>query len=123
MSAHSRQASDGDFDVLRLLGQEGRTAGGLQLHAWLNPYRITRDGKEELDSLPETSPAKQHPEWVVEYEGNYYFNPGLPAVQQLVVDGAAEIVRNYDVDGIHLDDYFYPGHGFQRRDRLCALRR
>ena len=46
---------------------------------------------------------------MVEYDGNYYFNPGLPAVQQLVVDGAAEIVRNYDVDGIHLDDYFYPG--------------
>ena len=68
--------------------------------------------QEEYDALPENSPAKQHPEWVVEYEGNFYFNPGLPAVQQLVVDGAAEIVRKYDVDGIHLDDYFYPGTNF-----------
>ena len=49
---------------------------------------------------------------MVEYDGNYYFNPGLPAVQQLVMDGAAEIVRNYDVDGLHLDDYFYPGTDF-----------
>lgn len=111
VSGTAGQAPDGDFDVLAYW-VEGAHSRGLQLHAWLNPYRITRDGKEELDSLPETSPAKQHPEWVVEYEGNYYFNPGLPAVQQLVVDGAAEIVRNYDADGIHLDDYFYPGTDF-----------
>lgn len=111
VSGTTGQAPDGDFDVLAYW-VEGAHSRGLQLHAWLNPYRITRDGKEELDALPETSPAKQHPEWVVEYEGNYYFNPGLPAVQQLVVDGAAEIVRNYDVDGIHLDDYFYPGTDF-----------
>lgn len=111
VSGTTGQAPDGDFDVLAYW-VEGAHSRGLQLHAWLNPYRITRDGKKELDALPETSPAKQHPEWVVEYEGNYYFNPGLPAVQQLVVDGAAEIVRNYDVDGIHLDDYFYPGTDF-----------
>ena len=111
VSGTTGQAPDGDFDVLAYW-VEGAHSRGLQLHAWPNPYRITRDGKEELDALPETSPAKQHPEWVVEYEGNYYFNPGLPAVQQLVVDGAAEIVRNYDVDGIHLDDYFYPGTDF-----------
>ena len=111
VSGTAGQAPDGDFDVLAYW-VEGAHSRGLQLHAWLNPYPITRDGKEELDALPETSPAKQHPEWVVEYEGNYYFNPGLPAVQQLVVDGAGEIVRNYDVDGIHLDDYFYPGTDF-----------
>ena len=102
---------DGDFDVLAYW-VEGAHKRGLQLHAWINPYRITRNGREELDALPESSPARQHPEWVVEYDGNYYFNPGLPAVQQLVMDGAAEIVRNYDVDGIHLDDYFYPREKF-----------
>lgn len=105
------QAPDGDFDVLAYW-VEGAHSRGLQLHAWINPYRITKDGQSEWDALPENSPAKQHPEWVVEYEDNYYFNPGLPAVQQLVVDGAAEIVKNYDVDGIHLDDYFYPGTDF-----------
>ena len=105
------QAPDIDFDVLAYW-VDGAHSRGLQLHAWLNPYRITKDGQSEWDALPESSPAKQHPEWVVEYEENYYFNPGLPAVQQLVVDGAAEIVKNYDVDGIHLDDYFYPGTDF-----------
>ena len=111
VSGTAGQAPDQDFDVLSYW-VEAAHSRGLQLHAWLNPYRITRSGQEELDALPETSPARQHPEWVVEYDGNYYFNPGLPAVQQLVVDGAAEIVRNYDVDGIHLDDYFYPGTDF-----------
>ena len=111
VSGTAGQAPDQDFDVLSYW-VEAAHSRGLQLHAWINPYRITRSGQEELDALPETSPARQHPEWVVEYDGNYYFNPGLPAVQQLVVDGAAEIVRNYDVDGIHLDDYFYPGTDF-----------
>ena len=105
------QAPDGDFDVLAYW-VEAAHARGLQLHAWLNPYRITKDGQSEYDALPDDSPAKQHPEWTVVYEDNYYFNPGLPAVQELVVDGAAEIVQNYDVDGIHLDDYFYPGTEF-----------
>ena len=111
VSGTAGQAPDQDFDVLSYW-VEAAHSRGLQLHAWINPYRITRSGQEELDALPETSPARQHPEWVVEYDGNYYFNPGLPAVQQLVVDGAAVIVRNYDVDGIHLDDYFYPGTDF-----------
>ncbi|WNX83728.1 family 10 glycosylhydrolase [Agathobaculum sp. NTUH-O15-33] len=90
----------------------GAHARGLQLHAWLNPYRITKEGKDELDALPESSPAKQHPEWVVEHDGNYYFDPGLPSVQELVADGAMEIVERYEVDGIHLDDYFYPDTEF-----------
>lgn len=105
------QAPDGDFDVLAYW-VEAAHERGLQLHAWINPYRITKDGQSEFDALPEDSPAKQHPEWTVVYEDNYYFNPGLPAVQELIVDGAAEIVRKYDVDGIHLDDYFYPGTDF-----------
>ena len=66
----------GTFDGSRTGSR--RTSAALQLHAWINPYRITRNGREELDALPESSPARQHPEWVVEYDGNYYFNPGLP---------------------------------------------
>ena len=107
VSGTAGQAPDGSFDVLGYWVTAAHERG-LQLHAWINPYRITIDGEDEWNAIPDSSPAKQHPEWVVKYNDNYYFDPGIPAVQQLVVDGAAEIVKNYDVDGIHFDDYFYP---------------
>lgn len=86
---------------------------GLELHAWINPYRITRSKDTEWNSLPSTHPAKMNPDWVVKYsDGNYYFDPGIPEVRDLVTHGAVEIVQNYDVDGLHMDDYFYPGTDF-----------
>lgn len=86
---------------------------GLELHAWINPYRITRSKDTEWNSLPSTHPAKMNPDWVVKYsDGNYYFDPGIPEVRNLVTRGAVEIVQNYDVDGLHMDDYFYPGTDF-----------
>ncbi len=100
-----------DFDPLAYWVEEAH-ALGLELHAWINPYRLTKKGEGEFAALAESHPARQNPGWVVEYEKNYYFDPGLPQVRELVIQGAEEIVRNYDVDGIHLDDYFYPGEGF-----------
>lgn len=108
ISGCAGQAPADDFDPLAYW-VKGAHKRGLELHAWLNPYRV---GPYDLDTLPLSSPARQHPEWVVEYDGGNYFDPGIPSVQQLVVDGAVEIVKNYDVDGIHLDDYFYPGTDF-----------
>ena len=84
---------------------------GLELHAWINPYRVTR-AAAEWDKLAADNPAKMHPEWVVKYKDNYYFDPGIPAVRQLVIDGVEELLENYAVDGIHMDDYFYPGTDF-----------
>jgi uncharacterized lipoprotein YddW (UPF0748 family) len=104
------KAPSDSFDPLAYWVSEAHKRG-LELHAWLNPYRITRTASEWA-GLAADSPAKLHPEWTVKYNNNYYFNPGLPEVRQLVIDGALEIVNNYDVDGIHLDDYFYPGTDF-----------
>ena len=85
----------------------------IKIHAWINPYRITVGGDTEYNSLSDEHPAVLHPEWIVKYtDGNYYFNPGIPDVQDLVYEGAAEILQNYDVDGLHIDDYFYPGPDF-----------
>ncbi len=111
LSGTAGVAPDGGFDPLTYWVQAAHERG-MELHAWINPYRVTRSGASEYEALPASSPAKQHPDWVVEYSGNYYFNPALPEVRQLVVDGALEIVKNYAVDGIHLDDYFYPGTDF-----------
>ena len=105
-------APQGGFDPLEYW-VEAAHKRGLELHAWINPYRITRSKDTEWNSLPSTHPAKMNPYWVVKYsDGNYYFNPGIPEVRDLVTRGAVEIVQNYDVDGLHMDDYFYPGTDF-----------
>lgn len=110
---------EGGFDVLSYWVETAH-ALGLELHAWLNPFRVTRDGDKELAALAETSPAAEHPEWVVEYDGNYYLDPGLPEVRELVIQGAEELVRGYDLDGLHLDDYFYPGIDFDDAGTYAA---
>lgn len=104
-------APDGGFDPLAYWVERAHGLG-LELHAWINPFRITKGGAAEMAALPTDSPAVQHPDWVVECEKNYYLNPGIPEVRELVVQGAEELARNYDLDGIHLDDYFYPSRSF-----------
>ncbi len=79
---------------------------GLEFHAWLNPYRATFDLQTDL--LDEDHDYLQHPEWMVPYGGKFYYNPGLPEVQQHLVEVVSEVVARYDIDGIHFDDYFYP---------------
>ncbi len=90
---------------------------GLQLHAWVNPLRVTVANKtkpnHDLSKLSENHPARLHPDWVVKHsDGGIYFNPGLPEVRDLILRGITEIVENYNVDGVHFDDYFYPGQDF-----------
>ena len=104
-------APENGFDPLKYW-VEAAHERGMELHAWINPYRVTRSGESEYQALSADNPARQHPEWLIKYDGNYYFDPALPEVRRLVTDGALEIVNNYDVEGIHLDDYFYPGQDF-----------
>jgi uncharacterized lipoprotein YddW (UPF0748 family)/N-acetylmuramoyl-L-alanine amidase len=108
------------FDPLAFWVDEAHLRG-LELHAWINPYRITKKGSKDPNhdfaSLTATHPARVHPEWVVKHtDGNLYFNPGIPAVRQLIVDSSLEIIQNYQVDGVHFDDYFYPGQVFADAD-------
>ena len=108
-------APAGGFDPLAYWVEKAH-ALGLELHAWVNPFRVTKGGQAEYDGLADSNPAKRHPEWVVRHTENgvenFYLNPGIPEVRELVVQGAEELARNYDIDGIHLDDYFYPGKDF-----------
>ena len=94
------------FDPLEYLIEEGHR-NNIFIYAWINPLRVSL-GAAEISSLPDTSPAKLHPDWVVNYNGRLYFNAGIPEVRKLVSDGVAEVVKNYDVDGVVFDDYFYP---------------
>ena len=106
------QAPSGGFDPLEYM-VEGAHARGIELHAWINPYRITQGGEADWQALSADNPAKgTMAQYVKKYGENYYYDPGEPAVRQLIEDGVTEILENYDVDGIHLDDYFYPGTDF-----------
>lgn len=104
-------APDNSFDPLEYWIEQAHNKN-IKLHAWINPYRVTNTTGVSVESLSYASPARQHPEWTKEYEGKLYFDPAIPEVQELVVNGVEEIVKNYDIDGIHLDDYFYPGSSF-----------
>lgn len=79
---------------------------GLDIHVWLNPYRAVFDTARS--SVSENHPTRLHPEWFVTYGKKRYFNPGLPETRGHVTSVVADIVRRYDVDAIHFDDYFYP---------------
>lgn len=105
-------APENGFDPLEFWVAEAHKRN-IELHAWINPYRITKNGDEEYKQISLDSPAKKYSQYVVKYsDGNYYFDPAYPEVRELVINGAIEIIKNYDVDGIHMDDYFYPGQNF-----------
>ena len=104
-------APDNNFDPLQYWIDQAHSKG-MKLHAWINPYRVTNNTNLTINDLAISNPARQHPEWVIAHEGKLYFGPAIPEVQNLVVSGVEEIVKNYNIDGIHLDDYFYPGSTF-----------
>lgn len=94
------------FDPLDILILEAH-ARGLSLEAWLNPYRL-RSSEAMPPNLAAENLANTHPEWVCAVNGGLYLNPALPDAAAYVVQGVAELVERYAVDGIHFDDYFYP---------------
>ena len=97
----------GGFDPLKYIIQAAH-ANNIELHAWINPYRITANS-HDLNALAANNPARKNPQWVVKYaDGRMYYNPGLPETRELITNGVIEIIKNYNVDGIHFDDYFYP---------------
>ncbi len=107
----------------RITGTEGKNPGydplavmcaaadkyDLRIEAWLNPYRV------RVSATPEMASSNQAKKWLnagndaaLSWNGGVYYNPGSADARKLIVNGVKEIVKNYDVDGIHFDDYFYP---------------
>lgn len=93
------------YDPLELAVSEAHKRG-MELHAWFNPYRATFDAN--FASLSPQHITRLHPEWFFTYGRIKLFNPGLPEVREYIVQVILDVVKNYDVDGIHMDDYFYP---------------
>lgn len=100
------QGVDPGFDPLDILLTEAHNRG-LSLEGWINPYRLRATASSPAQLAAENL-ANTHPEWVVEVNGGLYLNPAIPEAAAYVVEGVAELVRNYPVDGVHFDDYFYP---------------
>ncbi|OOQ60460.1 glycoside hydrolase family 10 protein [Mucilaginibacter pedocola] len=100
-----KQGDAPDYDPLEFAIDEAHKRN-MELHAWFNPYRATFDGKFNLLSADHITRTK--PEWFFIYEGIKLFNPGIPEVREYIVQVVLDVVKNYDVDGIHMDDYFYP---------------
>ncbi|MEW2360249.1 family 10 glycosylhydrolase [Spirillospora sp. NPDC029432] len=96
---------DPGYDVLGFMLKEAH-ARGLEFHAWFNPYRISRQA--DLNKLAPNSPARKHPDWVRKYGKGLWYDPGLPQVRELATNAVMDVVRKYDIDAVHFDDYFYP---------------
>jgi uncharacterized lipoprotein YddW (UPF0748 family) len=99
------QAPDPLYDPLEFAITEAHKRG-MELHAWFNPYRATNDGK--FAALSPTHITNTKPEWFFIYGGIKLFNPGIPEVREYIVRVILDVVDNYDIDGVHMDDYFYP---------------
>nr|WP_315024999.1 family 10 glycosylhydrolase [uncultured Aminipila sp.] len=112
--ASGTQGVDPGYDPLKYM-VEAAHSRGLEFHAWLNPYRVTGYGTY-WNQVGANNPVKvwqsdsdtTNDRWGLLHKGEYYLNPAIPEVRTMVINGVKEIIDNYDVDGIHFDDYFYP---------------
>ncbi len=99
------QAPEPFYDPLKFAVEEAH-ARGLQLHAWFNPYRVGNSDRDSEAAPNHASVAT--PEIVRTYGKFLWFDPGEPAAVDQFVAVLTDVVRRYDVDGVHIDDYFYP---------------
>jgi uncharacterized lipoprotein YddW (UPF0748 family) len=93
------------YDPLQFLIDEAHKRG-MEFHAWLNPYRA--DFSIGNSSIAPNHITRLHPEWFLTYGDKKYFDPANKQAQEFVVNVVRDIVQRYDVDAIHMDDYFYP---------------
>lgn len=100
-----KQGQEPGYDPLEFAVTEAHKRN-MELHAWFNPYRATFDNK--FFALAPGHITRTKPDWFFIYDGIKLFNPGLPEVREYIVQVVLDVVKNYDVDGIHMDDYFYP---------------
>ena len=105
LTGRQGKAPVSNFDPLAYMIETAH-AQGIELHAWVNPYRVAMT-MDSLDKAPNHL-LNTHPEWCRAYNGRRYLDPGLPEVRAHLGEVIDELVANYDLDGIHFDDYFYP---------------
>ena len=96
------------YDPLEFMIGETKKRG-MEFHAWFNPYRaLANASTANLAALHSSHVINQHPEWIMSAGTQRILNPGIPAVWEYVTKIIMDVVRRYDIDGVHFDDYFYP---------------
>ena len=98
------QGKSVEYDALKYMTEYTHKIG-LKIHAWINPYRVKNKGELKLSK---ENPYIKDKSLGVEVDGGIYLNPALKNVRNLIENGVNEIVKNYDIDGVQFDDYFYP---------------
>lgn len=93
------------YDPLEFIIQEAHKRN-IDVHAWFNPYRALVNSKSNPN--PPHHPTKKHPEWIIHFDGKSYFDPGNPQAREYIINVMLEAVKKYDIDALHIDDYFYP---------------
>ncbi len=99
------KAPDNGFDPLAFMVKECHDRN-MEFHAWFNPFRAVSHVR--FSSVSDDHITKKKPEWFFQYGNTMYYNPGIPEVRAYICDVVKEVVKNYDIDGVHFDDYFYP---------------
>ncbi len=79
----------------------------MEVHVWLNPYRVNL-AKTDTSMLCKEHIMRKHPEWFWQYAKQWYFDPGLDQTREWICTIVQDIVERYDIQAIHMDDYFYP---------------
>lgn len=100
-----KQGKSPGYDPLQFMIDETHKRG-MEFHAWFNPYRaVISTTSSSVDS---SHVSVKHPEWCITFGTLKFLNPGLPDVRNYVTRVIMDVVRRYDVDAVHFDDYFYP---------------
>lgn len=105
LSGKQGQAPTPFYDPLEFMIEEAHKRN-MELHAWFNPYRALVNSRNNPN--PASHPTRKNPDWIIHFDGKSYFDPGNPEARAYILKVLLEAVEKYDIDGLHIDDYFYP---------------
>ena len=105
LTGQQGQAPTPYYDPLEFMIAETHKRN-MEFHAWFNPFRALMDCRKNPN--PPSHVTRAHSPWIIAYGGKSYLDPGIPEARNYVVNVIKDVVERYDIDAVHLDDYFYP---------------
>ncbi len=115
-------SADSLWDPLEFAIKEAHKRG-MELHTWVNPYRAVKDPSkaDSTQYISDQHVAKQHSDWLLKFKSVEILDPGKADVRKYITRIFMDIVSRYDIDGIHMDDYFYPYSPISNEDSLTFV--